>query len=351
MMHISIRERLRPFDHNFGTKCPLPGSSWCVQIFPCLIQISDLSSKEKLIATITTDIKGPIQNFTVQLDLEKGRIVVWGNSIDGFFRYSLTVSQNGKQLLIFNEKKTHPISFQSDSPIVSDNQLPYQFKPLNRLSLGCHKAQDWTLIKRRQDLKEILPFWLRLGELVLPESETLNGGMAFLLKQCEEAICQKKREEIGKLFLYLFQAGFQGIMTPTLVDDTHQGLNLPPMMEEASPLVLLSYAAKLIAKLFVEFQEDTLSILPALPVEFHSGRLTSHQCENLGHLDLEWSKKTVRRMILIVDCDRKIHLKLPKEIKSFRFQEEGKKSSEFLKADSRLELEKGKVYLFDRFEK
>jgi len=352
-MHISINERLRPFNHELGTMSPVPGSRWCVQVFPSLIRLYDLSCKElRLLGIIHVDIQGPVTGFTLQLDLEKGFLHVWGNSLKGYFRYRIAASLHGEKLLIKNEKETHPISFSSDSELISISNLePYTIGFFDRLSLGVHKAQEWTLIKKRLDFKEIFPIWLKLGQLMSPAHEEGKLGTASFLTGAEELICQKNKTDLLNHFQRLFLTGFYGLMTPTLVDHHHQGIHLEDPSPTSSPLVLLSYGAKLIRSLFVSFQDSHLSVLPALPVEFHSGRFLHVRLENLGLLDLEWSKKTVRRMILLTEEKCTISLGLPKQIKRFRFKEEQEKTASFLEAGCKLHLEKGKAYFFDRFEK
>lgn len=77
-MHIEIAERLKPFSHFPGTSLILPGSAYQVQIFPCLIRIFHLRETfPVLITELTLNLQGPLQQFTVCNDLEKGRISVW----------------------------------------------------------------------------------------------------------------------------------------------------------------------------------------------------------------------------------------------------------------------------------
>lgn len=370
-MHISIAERLKPFDHTPGTTCLLPGSNWTVQIFPALICLYDFNHEQTLtpFCKIAIDVKGPVSGFTVQLNLEKGNILVFGTSLDGYFRYRLTSSSNGNGLLIDIEKSASKIefklvsgdfhlSFENDKNLVlfkdSKNSKPYLIKEVERLSLGNHKAQDWTLVKKRADLGEIFPVWLRLGQLVLHNDNLLEEGDS-LLKECESAIKKGDVNHLLAPFHTLFLTGFQSLMTPRVFDDQYQGITLPALSRKCSsnvsPLVLLSHGAKLIRSCFASYNSSTLSILPALPVEFHAGRFLHFRCENLGLLDLEWSKKTIRRMILFAESDGLIDVKFQKEIKCFRFREESSLKPEIIYAGSPLKIEKGKTYFFDCFKK
>lgn len=368
-MQISIAERLKPFDHTPGTTCLLPGSNWTVQVFPALICLYDLSTEDPIqICKIAVDVKGPVSGFTVQLNLEKGNVLVFGTSLEGYFRYRLTSSSDGKGMLIDIEKPSNiqfklvsgdfNLSSENDKNLVLfkdfKNSKPYLINEVERLSLGNHKAQDWTLVKRRADFGEIFPVWLRLGQLVL-QNDNLSEEGDSLLKECESAIKKGDVNHILAPFHTLFLTGFQSLMTPRLVDDQHQGVILPALSRTCSPtvspLVILSYGAKLIRSCFASFDSSTISILPALPVEFHAGRFLHFRCENLGLLDLEWSKKTIRRMILFAESDGLIDVKFQKEIKCFRFREESSLKAEIIYAGSPLKIEKGKTYFFDCFKK
>lgn len=96
-MHIAINERFRPFCHLPGTSTILPGSSYQVQIFPCLIRIFHLKNKSpSLLTELRLGLKGPIEQFTLFNDLEKGRITVCGHTTDGWIRYHIiSSSQDG----------------------------------------------------------------------------------------------------------------------------------------------------------------------------------------------------------------------------------------------------------------
>ncbi len=221
---------------------------------------------------------------------------------------------------------------------------------VERLSLGNHKAQDWSLVKRRADMAEIFPVWLRLGQQVL-QNESLTEEENSLLKECESAIKNKDVNNLLASFHTLFFTAFYSLMTPRLIDDQHQGITLPATNQKHSPLILLFSGANLIRSCFASFEFSKLSILPALPVEFHAGRFLHFRCDNLGLLDLEWSKKTIRRMILFAESDGLIDVKFQKEIKCFRFKEESSLKPEIIYAGSPIKIEKGKTYFFDCFKK
>ncbi len=351
-MQITIAERLRPFSHNPGTYCLLPRTSLRFQIFPALIRVHDFSHAEpKLMVEIALSIRGPVRDFTVQLDLEKGIIKVWGDSKAGFFRYLIAKSDDKALFAIKVEK--HPIEWESAQPIQVLKE--FQAVPLlaERLSLGSHKAQDWELVRRRRDLKEIFPIWYRLGQLVPDGLKRSPEGTAMLLEECRRGIVLGSSEEVLRPFLELFLAGFEGILSPRLQDDEHQGFLLNPVLpkSEATPLLLLKEGFHLIRSLFFSVNGDVIDILPLLPPEFHCGRLLHLACGDHGHLDMEWTKKAIRRMVFHATADCKLRFYFGNQLKRFRLRESEQDRGHFLATNSYLSFKQGQEYILDRFEK
>ena len=281
-MKISIAKRFKPFSHTPGVKLLLPGTDQLFQVFPAKI-VAD--GKE-----IPLDIKGPVKNFTVEQDLERGQIRIFGQALSGYYEK------------IF--------------------KAPAYEKPKERLSLGVHKALDWDLVKRRHSMAEILPIWHFLGQ-VTPEKPSHREGTAALLDRSLE---------------HLFLAGFEGILSPRLIDTDEQGFDLK-QPEDSDPLVLLTEGARIIRNLFLQEREDVFHILPSLPKEFHCGRLTTPS------IDMEWSKHKLRKLIVRTSKQ----LLLPKEIKRFRLKRNHKDKGEWILRDEQLPL--GARLTLDRFER
>jgi hypothetical protein len=382
-MRITIAERLRPYSHSPGVSCILPGSSYQVQIFPCLIRFYNLSRlNSPLIGEVSLQLKGPVQKFTVLNDLEKGWITVFGHTSTGFIRYHLYSQKHGKEIGLFIEKAPEEgleIFFQENAfiayqqptkkvfveatlkpkdtiafhflPSKDSSFHPYQASASHRLSLGNHKAQDWDLIKRRLDLKEIFPIWNRLGQLVpYLNEQPIYEGTACLLRECEDLIAQGKPEFIAQSFLSLFQAGFHDILVPRLIDDQYQGISSVTRSSSTySPLSLLIEGAHLINRLFIQEDKEGIWILPVLLPEFHSGRLLQFKVKE-GLVDLEWSKKTIRRMIFYSETDKELVFHFKKSLKSYRLRQGTKDKGHMHSTDSSIFIQKNCYYFFDNFE-
>jgi hypothetical protein len=347
----------------------LPGSSLRFQIFPTLIRVHDLSDVEPVeVNECSLQLHGPVKDFTVQQNLEKGCIHIWGHYQEGYIQlYVFPVEGKGCCAIVIKRCPEQGILFSGlDRPVRKKETVLVGRKTvfletadrralpaMDRLSLGSHKAQDWDLLQRRSDLKEIFPLWLRLGQLVPRGSPEKNGGTALLLSRCGEVVEAKNKLEVVPSFLNLFHAGFEGMLTPRLRDTQHQGLGVPPLEKNqyGSPLVLLSLGAELIRSLFVKAAKDELHVLPALPPEFHCGRYINIECREMGILDIEWTKKTIRRMVLHSTVDRKLVVSLQKRIKTYRLRESNKDRGKIIHAGADISIQSGKSYFFDNFEK
>lgn len=358
-MLITIAERLRPYRHQPDTWVLLPRTPYAVQIFPALIRFYELTQgAPRLLFEAAWEIQGPLRDFTVMCDLEKGQIVVWGEAAQGWLRYRLIPIQGAWVQLEMEKAPEEGITFhvlqgkhllqKKDSLILGEGQgLSLQPLTPERLSLGNHKAQDWDFIQRRASLTEIFPIWYRLGCLTPCMQPLELTGTATLLKPCQEAISSGHPETISQPFQHLFLAGFQGILVPRLMDTHYQGLCPPPSIL-ASPLPLLTEGARLIRSLFIRQEKGRVNILPALPPEFHCGRFTQIQLDGLV-IDLEWSKKTLRRLKIFSEINQEIQLTFSQSIKQFRLREHPQAKGQRCASHSTITLNQKSDYLLDNF--
>lgn len=356
-MPSKLTNHMRPFSHLPSETCMIPGSSWSVTACPTRIALKNLGAGgEKILFSV--QVEGPVEGFTLVQDLERDFVRIFGVAQEGYFSYRLYVEEDALMLLLERCPETGlEFSFQGKKKRLKRKEtyafpLPHEIfsHPREKMHFGCHKKQDWTLVKRRLSLQEILPIWFALGKKC-PETPLHTEGVAQLLQVCESKIEKQDRVSIGSAFLKLFQVGFKGMLTPRLFDDDYQGILEGPSHPNDSPLILLSEGAKLIRSLFIEKQGDQLSILPCLPVELHAGSCSNMQISETLSLDIEWSKKMTRRLILRPDTDQSCHLNLQKGLTSFRLKRAKEKIGTRIQRGKELHLEGGNTYLLDRFEK
>lgn len=358
-MLITIAERLRPYSHSPGIACIIPRTTYKVIIFPSLLKIYEICNV-RLVKTIEIKVKGPLKQFTVQQDLENDFICVWGHGEEGFVRYKLQydlkenaiqfyLDKSPKQILqLVIDDKIMTLSEHQSVSLISESVSVESHSTFNcRLSLGNNKAQDWDLIKRRIDMKEILPIWHRLGYLVSPLQNSMDDNSTTLISLCKEAIETKNVLDIVPCFTHLFQAGFEGILTPRMIDSEFQGFEYPPIQSHWNPLHLLIEGSKLIEQIFIQQREKTISILPVLPPEFHSGRLLNLIVQD-GVVNMRWSKKVIRNLSFYSHQKQEIQFHF-RHVNKCRIRKSTKDRGEVIVCNQPFQFEKNCYYFFDNF--
>lgn len=325
---IKITNKYRPFTHLPGMDVLIPKSLWKVKVYPTKLIFSHM--EKELSIPLDVHLEGPFKDFTVMQDLEKDRLRVFGFSASGYFSY-LIYAKDNQHVLLLERGPKEGISFgvklllPKEQIAFPDQDQMTMDREMERLSFGNHKKQDVELINRRKDLSEILPIWYLLGQKFPSQNESTLD-------------LTKNRVEIEQALMNLFNAGFEGIFVPRTSDDHHLGLTVP----KDSALGLLTKSTALIRSLFIQ-EGDQVSVLPCLPVSLHAGRFTNIQLEKAA-LDLEWSKKKLKKMVIRPKQDAEIRFQFPPGIKSFRVNRK-----QVQDANSPVTLEQSKVYLLDKF--
>jgi len=257
---IRIQARYRPYSHMPGAKCLLPGTHCLVEAYPEFV----LVGSEKI------PFHGMGKNFTLQQDLERNCVWVFSS------KDRLKISAKEGQIAVTRRGEVRYF------PLHSPFYLP---DTCERLSFGKSKAQDWDLVWRRFDLKEILPILFALGQKV-PGEGAVIGDL--------EPFCK---------------AAFHHLLVPRLVDDQHQGL---PPVEGKDPFSLLSGAYRHIRDLFFKEEGYLFHFSPSMD----AGRMVGLNTF-IGQLDFEWRKNRVRRVRLFPSRSGGIFIRAP-EIQTIR---------------------------------
>lgn len=308
-MRIAIAARYRPYSHRPGTACLLPKSCWVVQAFPTLLR---LSKEGEGPIEIPLSFTGPVREFTLQQDLEKGCVWVWGIAKEGRFRLRLEARDGAAR---FEDKEFALSGPFSEAPAL-----------VERISFGSHKAQEWDAVSHKADPVEILPVLFALSQWT-PAVESKRTAAFDLLKRLDESF---------------LRAAFFGILVPRLVDDERQGL-LPKetIPEGADPLALIPLAGAEIRRNLLEQRGSKIILHPPKNL---SGRMVHAKLDGIGLLDFEWRQGRIRRAILRADADTAVLLE-----KTFRLRtaehERGKRT------EGEFEVQRGSVYFLDRFER
>ncbi|MCE2982421.1 MAG: hypothetical protein LW832_02530, partial [Parachlamydia sp.] len=256
MAAISIAEKLIPFSHTPGTFALIPFTTYAVEAFPSLFRIYEWGGREPLLlTTMQLGIQGPLRDFTLLSDLEKGLIKVRLRSGTGFYEYELSGSH---EKVLFNLKRspTGSLSLNEKSAFLNcplsmiEGRAVEHPKIFEKLSLGNHKKQDIDLILRRQDLKEILPLFYSFAQKVplLIEKNDLNLESILLTPM------EKGYEWWSDFFLSYFKA----FLTPVWTDERFLGLRQSNRSLHFSPLFLINKAFNHLRLMFITAQDGCI---------------------------------------------------------------------------------------------
>ena len=325
-MKIAITEKIRPFSHTPGIRIPIPNSHFVLQAFPALFRIEG-------IADFPLHVTGPIQEFTAQLDLEKQAIWIWGVAKEGHYRFKIEMCHEGIALQIDRCPK-EGIRIQDKCYLRKSQVLLYPIasdiekKRVEKLFLGVHKAQDWDLVWRRMDLKEIAPALFLLGQYA-PKAQEATGAVADLLKDS---------------FPLFVSAAFSDLLVPRVYDLDYQGI-ASNQEGGGDPFSLLERSYRKMRGDLLQQANGVISILPHLPKEWDAGRATNLCVEELGDLDLEWSRSLIRKMMLRAKKVGRPVFHFSNAIRRYRL------NGKWIERGEEIQIEAARVYLFDQFQK
>lgn len=296
--------KLHPYTHRAKTPILIPSTKHVVEAYPNFVRYGD--------KTLALDIQGPIKNFTVMQDLERVCVTIFSD----LYRFHILPSL---EVVHSKSPKTPPVVHEI-------------------LDFGMHKKQEWELLRKRVDFRELLPIWYRMGSLLnLPTIECGSEGMFSLL----HAASQASSDQVLSLLQTLYIAGFSEGFVPRS-DDEHQGIISE--ISTTDPLYLLYEGAKLIRSFFVEANDDSLSVLPKCPPELFAGKFLGIQVP-FGSLDLVWSNKRLKTVTIYPSSSVKLKIKFPAGFKKFRLK------NTFHSCLNPLEINANEEYHLDRFQK
>lgn len=315
MRRIRIAQRFLPYCHDAGMTCLLPGTAVSVRVYPTSVECTLIGEgAPQPLGTIPIPVEGPVHGLTGSLDLERGSLRIWGESRRGYFRYRLSLEREPEVRLILlperspEQQTEHGTLFGKETslllPSSVDAALPT--RPRERLSLGCHKAQDWTLIRRRQLMAEWMPLWHWCGQWHRQPADTCASWIdeSSLRGMWARALATSDADAATAAATTLYQTAFDGFFVPTPHTSHLMGAGLLPTAAE-NATSLLADGALLIRSLFViDDDADTsatsaVKLLPTLPRQLHAGRyLGALCCQGLAQVNFEWSKHLLRRAII-----------------------------------------------------
>lgn len=340
-LSIKIANRFKPFSHKYGTKATLPLSSYSLEAFPSFIRVS---KEEEAVLEINFSIKAPVLSFTVMQDIEKAKLYIYGVGGDGYFRFSFWHSNENLHLklershfeITYAIQKIEKLSFCSelegvlnvkDELLFATSEKALSLETLERLSFGSHKKQDMALIQRRNDPKEYLPLWFALGQ-------RMKGA---------------KPQNVSKVPIEMLKRDFEmsycDLFAKSNLELKHLGIST-----DKQPISLYE-GYEFIRALLVYEESGVYHILKQMPHMFDCGRVCDLKLEEGIFIDLEWSKKSIKKLHIKSSRKTSILLSFHKTLKACRETSVSLvKRTRVLEEDILVSLKTGKT-VFDRFQK
>ncbi len=370
MANMKIANRYRPFSHEPGSACLIPGTFIQVTAYPAAVVIQDPSGQKR---QIEWHLTGLIKEFTLMQDLERQEVLIHGIAKEGFFSYKIFSYENTIVLKLERASQKHlkgkmftsglqesegviELKLKECFPLFESFTPSFGKEKLEKISFGNHKAQDWDLVLRRKNPLEYLPFWFALGQVspYVKLDSLEKPGVLKQLELCKEALTHE--ENLGlETLKEIFEVGFKQILLPTLYDERFLGLSNARSLEKKEEkntsieMALLREGYHLIRKMLLEVKEGVIKILPHLPAAFHAGRCLNFQCQQ-AKVDIEWSKKLLKKVTITSLEAQTLHFSFQKPLKSYRLRTSSTTKGKEILCSEPIVLEKG-VYILDQFKK
>lgn len=253
---ISIKAKMKPFSHREGTQCVLPGTDLILEASPHRLRVG----------LWETSLDGePFERpFTVQQDLEKQCVNIFGSK----FSVQLTATSLG---FVFKNRKTkEQVTIPLSKHFERKEGSLQKRDGFEKLSLGSHKLQDWDLVLRRMDLKEILPVAYFLSQTIADTSE-----LSFVAPMTEKELLQ------------WIATSFHQMLVPKVAGEIWQETFFN------------------IRSLFIREEEKSLTLLPVKL--FPEGRFLDVKT-SFGKMDFEWAQWRIRRAVFHVEKEGEVLL-------------------------------------------
>ncbi|MBM3193354.1 MAG: hypothetical protein FJZ59_03880 [Chlamydiae bacterium] len=310
----------------------IPKSNWGIEAYPREIRFF---FEEKSIS-LELDLSAPIKEFTLQLDLEKDVVRVFGRAKEGYFHFE--IFHEGKKI-VTTLKRGHsiPYSFAGKKGVLERHQFleieterAFEDYQLERLSLGVTKKLDWEMVIRRGELKEILPILFFLGQKV--DSDLSDSS--FSIDSIQSFI----------------KAHFDFMLVPKRSVEKRIGTTEKDLPEHIKFSAILYKCYEHIRSFFLKEEKGAVFIFPNLPKEFIYGKLVGLKTSK-AIIDIEWTKRRVRKVRVVATGSGVLEIKWPKDIDSFRLKNRPHEKGKMVSSSDDIILSPGQIYYLDKFQK
>ncbi len=344
-MKITIVDRLKAFSHRPGHEVLVPGSLCKLRVFPTFLECIDLCSLKE--GSFSWDLKGPIYPFTVEQDLEKSCVRIYGESLQGYFRFVVKAEED-KIVLLVEKAPLKETILKKDKIVLLEGILIKKPSFFEKLFLGNNKQKDMDFMRVRRDLSELLPFWFFLGQMT-PAIEEKEGEMTHLLTLINQKI-EHKDKSVDALLLSTYLAGFSLGFIPRAQDVEFQGIVPMEKEKNLTALALLSKGSFSLRSLFFQEKEGVYHFLPCLPSKFPAGKMIGVKTIDGSTIDIEWTKHQMRRICIAIEKVGELKCTFTFGVKRYRIRRNLKDKGTVLQVGEAFKVRTGDVLWLDCFQ-
>ena len=312
---IKIREDYKVMTHLPGKESVIPMSKAWMKAFPCAIELFTEEESVSLELSVSE-----VKDFTHLLEIEKGRVEVFGKAKQGYF-HLFFYAEDGQIFVKLNRGKSLTFKIGDKDHVLQKGDklalLKTETKPAilhkEKVSFGCSRK---PLIENNIDLETKL----------------------FLLTQqmIEEDVVELGSETVKALLVDLF--------APKKEDRDHKGLDLGS--KEFDRFALFStYRKQLRDSIFFEDGDEITFLKKGVKLPI-AGRCTGLRADGFN-MDLLWRKGKVQSAVIYPSKDCKKTLNFPEGPKKYRVKEALNERGDYVDGDSVLELKANQKVFID----
>jgi len=354
---MSIRQFIPPvsqpaYTFRPGTKIYLAGTSYAVEVYPTALRLYSCRSFEpEIVKEISFPGLGPLSGWVTFVDSMRQNVQIEGKANKGFVRYRIFSTEEGIFLkpatgmmnvavngIVMNVQKCEPLA-------LADVRCSLPRYPSPRLLLGCNEAPNIDRIFETPTMEKVLPFWYQMAD---PTRNTMVAPSSTLFGSIVETIQKKERQLIGSAFVTFSRVALDGFFVPKRKDNLFLGYDMPVIPDEMLLTDLHPHICSMIRSLFLREEGSIIEILPCLPKELVAGRLLHETLLSGHHIDIEWRKGQIRRILLHATHDGVVTFKAHCT-KAFLRPLLGNTRKRGVIIGEEIEVQEGKHYLLDNF--
>lgn len=361
-----------PFSIEKGVKAYIPFTRTSTQIYPNTLLFYELFSNKPF-----AELKLALSEYIIEqktfINLERGWLVVelftalgltcryklFYNHDDNTYSFKLLKSLNNASVDLMMKDQRGELKIRCDvgdevSLFRSQKAMNFTEETFTRFHFGCFKKQRWDHILERASLSEMLPFIIRLSDMLPAPKNSLDLSLLGHLDALMKSYPSTLHKEYEVHLLTFFKSYLEGLLSVRSLEPFNAS---PQGLAEIKSALQFKTLGQWLKKHFIEWDDEnnTLFICPHLTHSTQSGRVTSFLFPNEERcvsIDVQWKSKKPYKIFIKSKQDISFNLVLPKAYTSCRLRKNRLcRRYSIHENPVKIEIQKNDTLLIDRLEK